>query len=86
VEYVQVVAKVSIDSWMMRLQKEKTRNIDRLFSKEALKEILGVSEDVREEPNGGFSILTGKGNKHAQTWTQVVESGILDEVDPSEED
>ncbi|KAF3027762.1 hypothetical protein E8E15_008686 [Penicillium rubens] len=86
VEYVQVVAKVSIDSWMMRLQKEKTRNIDRLFSKEALKEILGVSEDVREEPNGGFLILTGRGNKHAQTWTQVVESGILDEVDPSEED
>ncbi|OQE26963.1 hypothetical protein PENFLA_c006G08157 [Penicillium flavigenum] len=86
VEYVQVVAKVSIELWMMSLQKEKSRNIHQLFSKEALKEILGVSEDVYEEPNGGFLILSAKGNKHAQTWTQAMESGILDEVDPSEED
>ncbi|CAG8002130.1 unnamed protein product [Penicillium nalgiovense] len=86
VEYVQIVAKASIDSWMINLQKEKTRNIHQLFSTEALKEILGVSEDICEEPNGGFLILTGRGSKHAQTWTQAVESGILNEVDPSEED
>ncbi|KAJ6184963.1 hypothetical protein N7519_006264 [Penicillium mononematosum] len=86
VEYVQLVAKVSIDLWMMSLQDEKTRNIHQLFSKEALKEILGVSEDVSEEPNGGFLIPAGKGNKHTQSWRQAVESGVLDEVDPSEED
>lgn len=71
---------------MIKLQKKKARNIHQLFSTETLKEILGVSEDICEEPDGGFLIITGKGNKHAQTWTQAVEAGILEEVDPSGED
>ncbi|CAI7611743.1 unnamed protein product [Penicillium glandicola] len=86
VEYVQVVAKGSIDTWMINLQKEKTRNIHQLLNTDSLKEILGLSGDIREQPNGGFSIFTSKGNKHAQTWARAVDSGIIDEVISSEED
>ncbi|KAI2703430.1 hypothetical protein DTO006G1_5376 [Penicillium roqueforti] len=85
VEYVQIVAKGSIDSWMIGLQKEKTRNIHRMFSTESLKQILGPSGDIREGPNGAFSIFTSKGNKNVHTWTQAVESGIIEEVNSSED-
>ncbi|OQE45050.1 hypothetical protein PENCOP_c002G08413 [Penicillium coprophilum] len=86
VEYVQLIVKGSIDTWMISLQKKKTKNIRQLLSADSLKEILRPSGDVREKPNGGFSISTSKENKHLQGWTQVVESGVLDDVDSSEED
>ncbi|KAJ5177543.1 uncharacterized protein N7500_000242 [Penicillium coprophilum] len=86
VEYVQVIVKGSIDTWMISLQKKKTKNIRQLLSADSLQEILRPSGDVREKPNGGFSISTSKENKHLQAWTQVVESGVLDDVDSSEED
>ncbi|EKV11056.1 SNF2 family helicase, putative [Penicillium digitatum PHI26] len=86
VEYVQIVAKGSIDTWMINLQKEKTRNIHQLFSADSLKEILGFSGDIHEKPDGGFSILTSKENNHAHTWAQCVETGILNVVDSLEED
>ena len=70
---------------MISLQKEKTRNIHQVFSTESLKQILGPSGDVREEPNGAFSIFPSKGNKHVHTWTQAVESGIIEEVNSSED-
>lgn len=79
------MAKGSIDSWMIGLQKEKTRNIHRMFSTESLKQILGPSGDIREGPNGAFSIFTSKGNKNVHTWTQAVESGIIEEVNSSED-
>ena len=85
-EYVQIVAKGSIDTWMINLQKEKTRNIHQLFSADSLKEILGFSGDIHEKPDGGFSILTSKENNHAHTWAQCVETGILNVVDSLEED
>jgi hypothetical protein len=85
VESVQVVAKGSIDDYMVELQKRKTRNIRQVFSADALKEILGLSGEIREKPNGGFSIFNNKGNKHAHSWVRVAESGIL-ETNSSEED
>lgn len=84
-ESVQVVAKGSIDDYMVELQKRKTQNIRQVFSADALKEILGLSGEIREKPNGGFSIFNNKGNSHAHSWVRVVESGILD-VDSSDED
>lgn len=86
VEYVQIVAKGSIDTWMISLQKMKAHNIRQLFSTDSLKEILGLSGEVHEKPNGGFSIFTSKENKHAHSWAQAVESGIIEEVNSSEED
>ncbi|KAJ5951840.1 uncharacterized protein N7479_010253, partial [Penicillium vulpinum] len=85
VEYVQIVAKASIDRWMISLQEEKSQNIRQVLSTDSLKEILGLSGDIREEPNGGFSIISSKGNKYVHSWAQFVESGIIEEVDPSEE-
>ncbi|OQD60056.1 hypothetical protein PENPOL_c029G10411 [Penicillium polonicum] len=85
VESVQIVAKGSIDEYMVELQKRKTRNIRQVFNADALKEILGLSGEIREKPDGGFSIFNNKENKHANSWVRVVESGIL-EVDSSEED
>ncbi|KAJ5355841.1 hypothetical protein N7517_010450 [Penicillium concentricum] len=85
VEYVQIIAKACVDTWMISLQKDKTENICQLLSPDSLKEILG-SGDVREQPNGGFSILARKGSKHLHSWTQAVGSGILEGVDSSEED
>lgn len=70
---------------MVELQKRKTRNIRQVFNADALKEILGLSGEIREKPDGGFSIFNNKENKHANSWVRVVESGIL-EVDSSEED
>lgn len=84
-ESVQLVAKGSIDKYMVELQKSKTQNIRQVFSADVLKEILGLSREICEKPNGGFSIFNNKGNKHAHSWVRVVESGIL-EVDSSEED
>ncbi|KAJ5496418.1 hypothetical protein N7463_008405 [Penicillium fimorum] len=85
VEYVQIVAKECIDTGMIRLQKKKTQDICQLLTPDSLKEILG-SGDIREQPNGGFSILTGKGNKHLHSWAQAVGSGVLDkEMDSAEE-
>ncbi|KAJ5528708.1 hypothetical protein N7527_002101 [Penicillium freii] len=85
VESVQIVAKGSIDDYMVELQKRKTQNIRQVFNADALKEILGLSGEIREKPDGGFSIFNNKVNKHANSWVRVVESGIL-EVDSSEED
>ncbi|KAJ5199656.1 hypothetical protein N7491_009546 [Penicillium cf. griseofulvum] len=85
VEYVQIVAKGSIDRWMINLQKEKTQNIHQLLNSDSLKDILGLSGEIREESNGGFSILNSKGNKHTHSWAQAIESGILEVVDSSEE-
>ncbi|KGO41712.1 Helicase, C-terminal [Penicillium expansum] len=86
VEYVQVVAKGSIDTWMINLQKQKAHNIHQLFSTDSLKEILGLSGDIYEKPEGGFSIFNSRGDKHAQTWVQAVESVVLNEGNYSEED
>ncbi|KAJ5706162.1 hypothetical protein N7536_001851 [Penicillium majusculum] len=86
VESVQVVAKGSIDDYMVELQKRKTRNIRQVFGADALKEILGLSGEIREKPNGGFSIFNNKGNKHANSWVRVIDSGILKEAESSEED
>lgn len=85
-ESVQVVAKGSIDDYMVELQKRKTRNIRQVFGADALKEILGLSGEIREKPNGGFSIFNNKGNKHANSWVRVIDSGILKEAESSEED
>jgi hypothetical protein len=85
VGYVHIVAKGSIDRWMINIQKEKTQNIHQMLSSDSLKEILGLSGDIREEPNGGFSIFNNKGNKHAHSWAQAIDSGVLEVVDASEE-
>lgn len=85
-ESVQVVAKGSIDDYMVELQKRKTRNIRQVFNADALKEILGLSGEIREKPNGGLSIFNNKGNNQANAWVRLIESGILNEVEASEED
>ncbi|KAJ5807438.1 Helicase C-terminal [Penicillium robsamsonii] len=85
VEYVQIVAKGSIDTWMIKLQKAKTWNIRQIFSTDSLKEILGLSGEIHEEPDGGFLVFAAKENKHLHTWTQAID-GIIEEVESAEED
>ncbi|KAJ5782251.1 hypothetical protein N7457_004025 [Penicillium paradoxum] len=83
VECVQIVAKRSVDTWMVNLQKEKTWNIQTVLSN---KEMLGLFGDVHEDPNGVLSIETRKENSQPLSWYQGVQEGIFDGIGAEEED
>lgn len=81
-EYVKIVAKDSVDTWMMKIQKEKTWDIEAVLSD---KKMLGIFGDVHEDPNGVLTIQTGEEHHKPHFRSDVLKADLIEPVGSDEE-